>query len=185
MVTKIWRNPLLWTCAVLMSNAIAHADEGPAEVMRLINTVETIPGVEEANVGKIYLPDVNASDLSLPGVYADLPIAAIRRTNGGLPDELLLSIDFSIFKDQAGLKALEFLAWWVRDQSRSGENMQLRAIGLPPMAGETKQLGETLRFTIDWFYVNPAQDIDAVLKALDEASMGLEQAFDIYAEAFH
>ncbi|NLR99450.1 hypothetical protein HGP17_21735 [Rhizobium sp. P38BS-XIX] len=160
------------------------AGEAPKEVARLTEAVKAIPGVTDAELGKVYLPHVAVSDLSLPGAYADLPAAALRRTNGALPEELLLSIGFSIERDEKGLKALEFLAWWTRDRARGGENMQLRALALPPMAANTKQLGQTLRFTIDWFYSNPSQDMGVVLKALDEAGASLEQATKIYRPAF-
>lgn len=40
----------------------------------------------EAELGKTYLPDIKVADLSLPGPYADLPIAALRRSNGALPE---------------------------------------------------------------------------------------------------
>lgn len=67
----------------------------------------------EAELGKTYLPDIKVADLSLLGPYADLPIAALRRSNGALPE--------------------------VRDEARGGENMQIRSIGLPPMTGNNKQ----------------------------------------------
>ncbi len=183
---SIYLRNLFLTCGILFGMSIqVAADETPAEVTRLSNAVEAIPGVDEASVGNIYLPDISLANLSLPGTYADLPIASIRRSNGGLPDELLISIDFSITRDARGLKALEFLAWWVKDQSRGGENMQLRAIGLPPIAGKTVQLGDALRFTIDWFYVSPSQDMTEVLKALSRSASALEFDISLYEEAFH
>jgi hypothetical protein len=156
----------------------------PDEVSRLVTAVASLPGVSEAQVEKTYLPDVKVSELSLPGAYADLPIAALRRSKGALPDELLLSINFRIRKDESGLKALEFLSWWTRDQSRGGENMQLRAIGLPPVIGKDRQLGHTLRFTIDWFYANPSQDMSKVLAAIAGKAKSLEAAADLYRSAF-
>jgi hypothetical protein len=162
----------------------AETNGPPLEVARLSNAVEGIPGISEASVGKTNLSDIAVSDLSLGGFYADLPIAVLRRSDGALPTELLLSIDFSISKDVQGLKALEFLAWWVRDQSRGGENMQLRSIALPPIAGGTVQLGETLRFTIDWFYNDPTENAAKVLQAIDNAAHDLETVIRLYQEAF-
>ncbi|MEL7258044.1 MAG: hypothetical protein AAFN80_09405, partial [Pseudomonadota bacterium] len=113
----------------------ATAQDLPEEVARLKQAVMAVPGIKTVGIGKLYLPDIAVSDLSLPGHFADLPIAALRRSNGALQDELLISIGFSIVPDESGMKAAEFLAWWVRDLSRSGDNMQLRAMALPPMAG--------------------------------------------------
>ena len=198
-----WWQRLFLALGIVQSVAMqSMANEAPKEVARLTEAVKAIPGITDVELGKVYLPDVAISDLSLPGAYADLPAAALRRTKGALatirpakplslrrtkgalPDELLLSIGFSIERDEKGLKALEFLAWWTRDQARGGENMQLRALALPPMAGNTKQLGQTLRFTIDWFYSNPSQDIGVVMKALDETAASLELATHLYRPAF-
>ena len=62
--------------------------------------------------------------------------------------------------------------------------MQIRSIGLPPIAGNAKQLGGTLRFTIDWFYVNQTQDIAKLLSAIAEKTKSLDQAIGIYKSAF-
>lgn len=156
----------------------------PPQVAKFITVVSGIPGISEATLEKTYLPDVAVSDLSLPGAFADLPIAALRRTNGALKDELLFSVDFSIDRNEKGLKALEFLSWWVRDQSRGGENIQIRSIGLPPIAGKQVQLGHTLRFTIDWFYVNPSQEISQALLEVEKKASDLQQALALYKSAF-
>src|SRR5262245_12390188 len=126
---------ILLFSVVLGIASTARAQDLPKEVKELVAAVKAIKGVTEVQAGKTYLPDIKAADLTLPGPYADLPIAAIRRTKGGLKNEQLVSIDFNVQRDEAGLKALEFLSWWVRDESRGGENMQIRSIGLPPMAG--------------------------------------------------
>jgi hypothetical protein len=156
----------------------------PPEVAWLVSVVSSIPGVRECQLERIFLPEINVSDLALPGPIADLPIAAIRRTDGGLPEELLVSIDFRIERNEVGLKALEFLSWWVRDQSRAGANVQIRSIGLPPVVGNQKQLGTTLRFTIDWFYADPSQDIEKLLGAIGKMAKDLEQNLDFYRAAF-
>jgi len=167
-----------------MLSSTSGAQGVPKEVTQLVNAVTAIPGISAAQLEKTYLPNVKVSDLSLPGPYADLPIATLRRSKGALPDELLISINFRIRRADSGLKALEFLSWWTRDQSRSGENMQLRAIGLPPIVGNNKQLGNTLQFTIDWFYSDPSQDLSKVLAAIAEKARSLETATGIYKSAF-
>jgi len=161
-----------------------QAQEMPPEVSRLISAVSSVIGTTEVEVDKTYLPEVEVSDLSLPGAYADLPIAMLRRSKGALPEEQLLSINFRIERNEAGLKALEFLSWWVRDQSRGGTNMQIRSIGLPPIAGDRKQLGSTLRFTIDWFYASATSNMQEVLAAMGSKAKELELAVKLYGAAF-
>ena len=173
--------PLLF--AVLMSSQASAQGEPPA-VRRLSVAVLSVPGVATAEIGKTYLPDIKVAELSLPGPFAELPIAALRRSNGGLPNELLISINFTIQRNESGLKALEFLSWWARDQSRGGENVQLRSIGLPPIAGATKQLGTTLRFSLDWFYTSQSQDMSVVLRAIEDKAQSLELARKLYGSAF-
>ena len=156
----------------------------PREVAQLIKAIKAIKGISNAGLEKTYLPDIKVSDLSLPGPNADLPIAALRRTKGALAEELLLSINFEVERNESGLKALEFLSWWVRDQSRGGESMQVRSIGLPPMAGTDVQLGRTLRFTVDWFYSNPSQNMKKVLADISEKAKSIELATTLYGPAF-
>ena len=156
----------------------------PAEVQRLDRAIAGVPGISSVEISRVYLPDVALSDLSLPGPYGDLPAAALRRSDGGLAEETLISIRFEISRDEVGLEGLEFLAWWVRDRARAGHNVQLRAIGLPPMVGGVKQLGTTLSFSIDMFHENPAQDVARLLRALDEAAASAETVTRLYGEAF-
>lgn len=163
---------------------ISQAQGMPPEVARLVSAVSSVKGTTQVEIEKTYLPDVKVSDFSLPGASADLPIAALRRSKGALLDEQLLSIHFRIERNETGLKALEFLSWWVRDQSRGGETMQIRSMGLPPMIGDQKQLGSTLRFTIDWFYAGKSRNMQEVLAAMDAKAKELELAVKLYAAAF-
>ena len=155
----------------------------PPQVQHLTQAIQNVPGVSSAEIRRVYRPDIAPSDLSLPGAFADLPAAALRRSKGGLPDESLLSLNFEISRDEMGLQGLEFLTWWARDRARSGDNIQLRALALPPMANNTKQLGTTLRFTMDWFYANPSQDMEVLLKAMDDAATSIETFADIYLQS--
>ena len=153
--------------------------------MRLIAALTAIPGVTQAQLDNTYLPDVALADLSLPnGPHADLPIAALRRSGGALGNELLLSLEFRIQRNEGGLRAAEFLSWWVREQSRLGENMQLRTLGQPPMVAGEQQLGRTLRFTIDWFYTDTSEDMANVLSAIGGKALALELATEMYKDAF-
>ena len=175
---------LFFTALLATMTTTSSAQAIPKEVARLVAAVSAIPGVTEAQLEKTYLPDVKVANLGLPGAYADLPIAALRRSKGALQEEVLLSMNFRIQRNEAGLRAAEFLSWWVRDQSRGGENMQIRSVGLPPIAGERKQLGSTLRFTIDWVYSNPSQDMAILLGAVGEKAKALELSTSIYKAAF-
>lgn len=62
--------------------------------------------------------------------------------------------------------------------------MQIRSIGLPPIAGNNKQLGHTLRFTVDWFYSNPSKDMSKLLAAVADMAKELETATALYKSAF-
>src|SRR5262245_53982371 len=124
----------------------------PEPVRRLTKALESLSGVREVEVGVHDLDGIDLRTLSLPGEFGDLPHAAIWRTNGGLKDESLVTLQLRFKQNHAGWVAVEFLAWWVRDLSRSGELIQMRAVGLPPKAFGT-QLGRTLRCIIELFAV--------------------------------
>lgn len=146
-------------------------------VQRLSNAMMSIPGVRTASVNKHDVSELTISDLSLPP-YADLPLAVLRRSEGGLPCELLIAIEFELDGGTAGLLALEFLSWWVRDAARGGAPMQLRSLALPPLE---QQFGQTLRFQIDWFHSDPEQDIERLLTAVDALAADLEASLEHYA----
>lgn len=141
-------------------------------VQRLINAVSSIPGIRDAAVNRHDLSELTVGDLSLQP-FADLPLAVLRRSQGGLPDELLIEIEFTLERDVAGPLALEFLSWWVRDAARSGSMMQLRSVALPPLR---QQFGETLAFRIDWFYADAEQNMERLLAAVDQRAESLELA---------
>lgn len=105
--------------------------------------------------------------------YGNLPIGALRRTNGGYENELLISINFTINRDENGLRALEFLAWWVRDLASGA--MRLR---VPPPIKE--RFGRTL--SIDYFYADDRCDMGALLAVIDELASPLAAARRIYLD---
>lgn len=181
---RIMNRLLFMLVSIFSMTTPAVAGDLPKEIVQLVSVVKSIKGVSDAGIDKIYLPDIKVTDLGLPGPYADLPIATLRRSKGALEHELLISVNFKIHENKAGLKALEFLSWWVRDQSRGGENMQIRSIGLPPIVGNTKQLGHTLRFTIDWFYTSASQDMSLLLKNISEKAKSIEYSYGVYKSAF-
>jgi hypothetical protein len=129
-------------------------------------------------VEKIDLAEIPESDFSLPP-YGDLPLGALRRTRGAVPNEVLISVNFGISCDATGLDALEFIAWWVRDSARGGSPIQIRALALPPIGD---QFGTTLRFAIDYFYVDPDEDIGKLIAKVGELADGLGGAIAMNAQ---
>lgn len=77
----------------------------PPEVQELQDAITSIPGITDAAMDKVDLSDVTESDFSLLP-YADLPLGALKRTKGGLDNELAISVNFGITRDPQGLKAL-------------------------------------------------------------------------------
>src|SRR5262245_49492551 len=112
-----------------------------------------------------------------------MPHAPLRRTNGALPDEAWVYTDFELTPDTKGWVTLEFLAWWVRDCSRGGEQIQLRPMGLPPMFSEDQvQLGTTLKFLLDQFVICPGGDYSPALEKLEKQAKWLSECIDTYRE---
>jgi len=104
---------------------------------------------------------------------------AIRRTNGGLKDESLVTLHLRFKQNHSGWVALEFLAWWVRDLSRSGELVQMRAVALPPKAFGT-QLGRTLQCVIELFAVASGGDRGPVLEKIGKLADSLTDNLNDY-----
>ncbi|HDZ9259499.1 TPA: hypothetical protein RUZ22_002919, partial [Vibrio cholerae] len=101
-----------------------------------------------------------------------------------LNNEILINVVFEIQKDALGLQALEFLSWWVRDLSRSGDNVQIRTIGLPPIVGDTVQLGNTLSFWFEAYIVTERDDIGLVLIEISDLAQSLNSSYNLYKSAF-
>lgn len=175
---------LIWGLC-FMSNS--QADGMPQEIVNFENAFKSIPGISQVDIGKYYYSkdDVAKLDeINFGGQYADLPIAMLRRSNGNLEKELLINAEFTIEPNKQGLNALEFLSWWVRDISRSGDNVQIRSIGLPPLAGDRIQLGSTLRFWLEAYIVTEREEIGLVLAKIAELSKSLEDSIKLYESAF-
>jgi hypothetical protein len=151
----------------------------PPEVVRLQRAVELIPGTTEVSVDKFDLSGIPEADFILQP-YGDLPLGALRRTHGGLAHELAICVTFRITPDVKGLRALEFVSWWVRDSARGGRPIQIRSLALPPIDA---QIGKTLKFSIDFFYSDPKQDMAKLLSEVGELARGLEEAKRLYPKA--
>ena len=64
---------------------------------------------------------------------------------------------------------------------RSGHQVQLRPMALPPQLGEQVQLGGTLNFILDQFVVCPGGDKAAAPTMLQERADSLAGEIDDYA----
>jgi len=139
--------------------------------------------VSEFATGLKNLASYTPETYSLPGEFGDLPHALLRRTGGGLKNEAWANTEFELSRDEAGWLTLEFLAWWVRDLSRSEHQIQLRPMALPPKAYEV-QLGRTLKFIIDHFIIFPEEGDRnaAALQVMQERADSLNENIDDYAQ---
>jgi hypothetical protein len=139
----------------------------PPQVEAFHDAMLRLVAVREVATGLKNLESYTPDTYSLPGEFGDLPHALLRRTGGGLENEAWANTEFELSRDESGWLTLEFLAWWVRDQSRSGSQIQLRPMALPPKAGKT-QLGSTLKFIIDHFVICSNESNDAALQMMQE-----------------
>lgn len=153
----------------------------PPQVETLHAALRRLIAVGRIATGLKKLAQYEPRAYSLPGEFGDLPHALLRRTDGGLADEMWAHTEFELSRDERGWLTLEFLAWWVRDLSRAGHQIQLRPMALPPRAYEV-QFGRTLKFIIDHLVVCPGDDIIPMLDELQDRGASLSSSIDDYAE---
>jgi hypothetical protein len=153
----------------------------PKEVAAFHSALERLVAVSDVTTGLKALADYPPRTYSFPAEFGDLPHALLRRTDGGLKDEAWANTEFTLSRDEAGWLTLELLAWWVRDLSRSGEQIQMRPMALPPVGYEV-QLGTTLKFIMDHFVVCPKGDLAPALAMMQERANFLNTCIDTYAE---
>ena len=154
----------------------------PPQIEHLHTTLRSLPGVIEVASAVHSLQGVTAEDLRLPD-FAAWPIGALRRTYGGLDAEALIQVEFRVATDAKSWRTIEFLAWFVRDQSRGGVAIQLRPFALPPEAQGQIQLGHTLRWHIDLFCSTVGDDLSPQLEQVDAIARTLETAIQVYGGA--
>lgn len=157
--------------------------ELPPQVQKLIDSINSLPGVAACFCGPKPLMQVEVEHLSLPGEFGDLPQVPIRRTNGGLEGEVMLQTEVIFERTSDAWLSLEFLAWWVRDWARSGHQVQMRPTALPPKAYEI-QLGRTLKFFVEYFVIEPEDSYEKTLATALEMGESIEQNFADYTECF-
>jgi len=151
----------------------------PVEVQELRRTLMRLPGIADVGVQPTSLVGLDV-DLLRMAALADLPSGALRRTGGGRTGESVIQVWIEMHKRPESWTTLEFLAWYVRDACRGGDEAQMRVRGLPPRVGDRVQIGETLRFVIEWFVIHPDGKVDGLLARIREETASLAQAMSIY-----
>jgi hypothetical protein len=154
-------------------------DEYPPEIEKLHAGLRRLAGVLDIASGIDRLDGLTVDDLSLADL-AHLPHGALRRKAGCFPDESLIQVEFRLERSERGWRALEFLGWFVRDQARGGQAVQLRPFAVPPVAGERVQLGESLRFHIDLFLPGAGSDLGPHLNKVRGIADDLRRASELY-----
>ena len=158
---------------------VNNLSDYPIDIENFHNSILKIKGIQSIVSGIDNLDGIDCKTLSLSD-YAHLPHATLMRTKGGLKDEALIQFEFTIDNSLNGLGALEFLAWFVRDQARSGVKIQLRPFALPPVTPYGRQIGETLKFHIDIFEDGIGDSLDKFFMILKRVTETLEKAIDLY-----
>lgn len=157
--------------------------ELPPQVQSLVNAVSVLPGVVGCFCSPKPLAQFEVSDLSLPGEFGDLPQAIIMRTKGGRENEVMIQIEVIIDRSPGAWLSIEFLAWWVRDWGRSGHEIQMRPMALPPKTYEI-QLGRTLKFFIEYFLIETDESYDKTLAIVSDMGESIAENFKQYRECF-
>lgn len=158
-------------------------NQGPEEVHRLNEVLESLPGMISAFTEPVLLDGMEVSNLSLPGEFGDLPQVAIMRTEGGLDNEMMIRCCLHFERTEASFLTIEFLSWWVRDWARSGHMIQMRTRALPPRTDHV-QLGATLRFFIEYFHTRDTDEVSESLNIVDEMANSIASNFEDYADCF-
>lgn len=151
----------------------------PAEVLAFHKAMKRLVAVVDVTTGLKNLAEFTPDTYIMPGEFGDLPHALLRRTKGGLKNEVWVNTEFELAQNDAGWLTLEFIAWWIRDLSRSKELVQLRPMALPPVAYDV-QLGRTLKFIIDQFVICPGGKTSAVLAMVKDRAESLNRSIDDY-----
>lgn len=155
-------------------------DQGRVGLVREV--ISTLPGVRVHRSSLQWIGEIDARAMRCPENW-DLPHAALRRTGGGVPGEAIVQFDIGLDGSADGWKACELLAWFVRDLSRAGDDVQLRVLGLPP-GSEAHAPGESLRLVLDMLFRHAANDSEIVATHLRQYASDLADAIEMYDEEF-
>jgi hypothetical protein len=157
--------------------------ELPPQVQALVNAISALPGVAGCFCRPRPLAELELRVLSFPGEFGDLPQAILRRTNGGRDREVLVQVEVIFDRTPGAWLSIEFLAWWTRDWGRSGHEIQMRPMALPPKGYEI-QLGRTLKFFIEYFVIEDRDSYDKTLAIVGKMAVSIAENFKDYRECF-
>ncbi|MFH6991992.1 hypothetical protein [Flavobacterium sp. FlaQc-48] len=153
--------------------------EYPEEIDLFQKTIGSLKGIENVSSGIDNLEGIKGSDLGDVSL-SHLPLATLLRTDGGLKDEVMLQFEFTLDKSSGSLISLEFLSWFFRDQARGGVLIQLRPFALPPKTADRFQIGETLKFHIDYFIEDAPESLQPILDKVLSLNKSLEMFIKLY-----
>jgi hypothetical protein len=155
----------------------------PQEIQEFHDQLLRLPGIYDIISGINSLQGIRAEHLALSS-FSHLPQGSLRRTTGGLQREALIQFEFRIEKTVQAWKSLEFLAWFIREQARAGEQIQMRPGGSVPIFNDNIQLGDTLFFQIDLFLPNAPVELRPVLIKVRALAQALEKSLNQYQAAW-
>jgi hypothetical protein len=150
----------------------------PEPVATFHSVLRRFRAIRAVDTGLKSLEQYPPQTYSLPHEFGDLPHALLRRTNGALSDEFWAHTEVRLTSDAAGWRTLEFIAWWIRDLSRSGTMIQLRPMALPPQDSDEG----TLKFIIDHLVQCPNEDVGPMLRQFEQRSDELQSSISLYRE---
>lgn len=128
----------------------------------MLGALTRLPGVVSVSANVQNLEGLDVDSLrQLP--FHNYPHMVLRLIGGGKKGQGIVWFSLNLKPDNSGWKALEILAWWVKDLSRSGRNVQCRPIASPPVIGDDIQLGKTLSFQIELLFEAEGDDLSGVL----------------------
>lgn len=157
--------------------------ELPPQVQSLVDAISALPGVVACFCSPKPLAEIDPRVLSLPGEFGGLPQAILLRTKGGRANEVMIQTEVILDRSSDAWLTLEFLAWWARDWGRSGHEIQMRPMALPPKAYEI-QLGRTLKFFIEYFVIEDGDSFEKTLAIAGEMGASIAENFEMYRDCF-
>jgi hypothetical protein len=157
--------------------------ELPPQVQTLVNAISALPGVAGCFCRPKPLAQFDVSHLSLPGEFGDLPQAILLRTSGGRDNEVMIQVELILDRSPGAWLTLEFLAWWVRDWGRSGREIQMRPMALPPKGYEI-QLGRMLKFFVEYFVIETGESYEKTLAVVEDMGESIAENYEDYRECF-
>jgi hypothetical protein len=151
----------------------------PAEVNDMFLAITRLPGVVSVNANVQSLEGIDVDSLGLLPFH-NYPHMVLRLLGGGKEEKGIVWFEFRLKPDNSGWKALEILAWWVKDLSRSGHNVQLRPVASAPVIADDIQLGRTLTFQIEMVFEAEGDDLSGVLAEIKDLAGWLDDQLSMH-----